>query len=144
MDWVAGSRMHVIEIVLLRAFTTVPMYFMGYSEQALYAYIFFVYLFSVFVHSNLRFHFGFLQHILCTPRFHHWHHGIERESININYAVHFPILDRIFGTYHMPGDEWPIGYGISGHPVPRGYFSQFKYPFQKPQKSAPAEPDGDS
>lgn len=134
MDWIAGSRMHVFEIVLLRAFTTVPMYFMGYSESALYAYIFFVYLFSVFVHSNIRFHFGFLQHILCTPRFHHWHHGVEKEAININYAVHFPILDRLFGTYHMPGEEWPIGYGISGHPVPHGYVSQFKYPFQKKSK----------
>lgn len=134
MDWIAGSRMHVFEIVLLRAFTTVPMYFMGYSESALYAYIFFVYLFSVFVHSNIRFHFGFLQNILCTPRFHHWHHGVEKEAININYAVHFPILDRLFGTYHMPGEEWPIGYGISGHPVPHGYVSQFKYPFQKKSK----------
>jgi sterol desaturase/sphingolipid hydroxylase (fatty acid hydroxylase superfamily) len=144
MDWIAGSRMHVCEIVLLRAFTTVPMYFMGYSEQALYAYIFFVYLFSVFVHSNLRFHFGFMQHILCTPRFHHWHHGVEKESININYAVHFPILDRLFGTHHLPGEDWPVGYGISGHPVPRGYFSQFKYPFQKQTKPEPAQPDGDS
>jgi sterol desaturase/sphingolipid hydroxylase (fatty acid hydroxylase superfamily) len=144
MDWIAGSRMHVCEIVLLRAFTTVPMYFMGYSESALYAYIFFVYLFSVFVHSNVRFHFKFMQHILCTPRFHHWHHGVEKESININYAVHFPILDRIFGTYHMPGEEWPVGYGIKGHPVPRGYFAQFKYPFQKQAKTEPAEPDGNS
>jgi sterol desaturase/sphingolipid hydroxylase (fatty acid hydroxylase superfamily) len=144
MDWVAGSRMHVFEIVLLRAFTTVPMYFMGYAESALYAYIFFVYLFSVFVHSNVRFHFGFLQYILCTPRFHHWHHGVEKKSININYAVHFPIIDRIFGTYHMPDEEWPEGYGIAGHPVPGGYFSQFKYPFQTQEKPEPAEPDGDS
>lgn len=144
MDWVAGSRMHVFEIVLLRAFTTVPMYFMGYSESALYAYIFFVYLFSVFVHSNIRFHFGFMQYILCTPRFHHWHHGVEKESININYAVHFPILDRVFGTYHMPGEEWPEGYGIAGHPVPHGYFSQFKYPFQKSANSEQTPSDGDS
>lgn len=144
MDWIAGSRMHVFEIVLLRAFTTVPMYFMGYSEPALYAYIFFVYLFSVFVHSNIRFHFGFMQHILCTPRFHHWHHGVEKESININYAVHFPILDRLFGTYHMPGEEWPKGYGIAGHPVPHGYFSQFRYPFQKHVKTEPAKSGDDS
>jgi sterol desaturase/sphingolipid hydroxylase (fatty acid hydroxylase superfamily) len=142
MDWIAGSRMHVFEIVLLRAFTTVPMYFMGYSEPALYAYIFFVYLFSVFVHSNVRFQFELMQHILCTPRFHHWHHGVEKESININYAVHFPILDRLFGTYHMPGEEWPVGYGISGHPVPSGYFAQFRYPFQKHVKAEPVESDG--
>jgi len=35
MDWIAGSCMHLYVIVLLRAFTTVPMYFMGYSGPAL-------------------------------------------------------------------------------------------------------------
>ena len=131
MDWIAGSRMHFIEIVLLRAFTTLPMYVLGFQEPALYAYIFFVYLLSTFVHSNLRFHFGFLQYVLVTPRFHHWHHGIEKEAINVNYAVHFPILDRMFGTYHFPKDEWPEGYGIAGHPIPQGYWKQFLYPFQR-------------
>ena len=134
MDWIAGSRMHLFEIILLRAFTTIPMYALGFSEAALYGYIFFVYLLSVFVHSNLRFHFGPLQYVLATPRFHHWHHGIEKEAININYAVHFPLLDRLFGTYHMPGDEWPEGYGIAGHPVPLGYWKQFWYPFKKEKK----------
>ncbi|MEQ8208360.1 MAG: sterol desaturase family protein [Lacipirellulaceae bacterium] len=134
MDWIAGSRMHLFEIILLRAFTTIPMYALGFSEAALYGYIFFVYLLSVFVHSNLSFHFGPLQYVLATPRFHHWHHGIEKEAININYAVHFPLLDRLFGTYHMPGDEWPEGYGIAGHPVPLGYWKQFWYPFKREKK----------
>lgn len=137
MDWLAGSRMHLVEIVLLRAFTTLPMYVMGFAEPALYGYIFFVYLLSTFVHSNVRFHFGFLQHVIATPRFHHWHHGIEKEAINVNYAVHFPLLDKLFGTHHLPGDEWPEGYGIASHPVPSGYWKQFLYPFQKsPRPSA--------
>ncbi len=136
MDWIAGSRMHFIEVILLRAFTTLPMYLMGYSESALYAYIFFVYLISVFVHSNLRIKFGFVTHLIATPRFHHWHHGIDREAINVNYAVHFPILDRLFGTYHLPKDEWPTGYGIAGHPVPRGWWSQLWYPFTRSEKQA--------
>ena len=145
MDWIAGSRMHFIEILLLRTFTTLPMYTMGFSESALYGYIFFVYLFSVFVHANIRYHFGFMQYVVATPRFHHWHHGIDREAININYAVHFPVLDRLFGTYHLPDDEWPEGYGIAGHPVPRGYWKQFWYPFSKGQEdSVPSLSDDDS
>ena len=85
----------------------------------------------MFVYSNVRFHFGLLQYILCTPRCYHWHHCAEKESININYAVYFPILARLFGTYHMPGEEWPEGHRIKDHPVLHRYFSQFKYPFQK-------------
>ncbi len=68
---------------------------------------------------------------MATPRFHHWHHGIEKEAINVNYAVHFPVLDRLFGTYHLPAEAWPEGYGIEDHPVPHGYWHQFLYPFRK-------------
>lgn len=132
MDWVAGSRMHVVEIVLLRGMTVIPMYVLGFSEPALYAYIFFVYLFSTFVHSNLRWNFGPWSYWFVTPRFHHWHHGIEREAIDVNFAVHFPVLDRLFGTYYLPADgKWPEGYGIGGHPVPKGFVRQFLYPFRR-------------
>jgi len=141
MDWIAGSRMHLFEIILLRAFTTLPMYVLGFSEAALYAYIFFVYLLSVFVHSNIRFSFGILQYIVATPRFHHWHHGIEREAININYAVHFPFLDRLFGTHYLPEEEWPDEYGIAGHPVPPGYWQQFLYPFRSKQQEPEYQDD---
>ena len=72
---------------------------LGFTEPALNAYILFVYLHSTFVHANVRFDFGCLEHVSCTPRFHHWHHGIEKEAIDVNFAVHFPLLDRLFGTY---------------------------------------------
>ena len=137
MDWVAGSRMHFLEIVCLRGFTIIPMYILGFGEAAMYAYIFFVYLLSTFVHSNLRFNFGFFQYILVTPRFHHWHHGIEREAIDVNFAVHFPFLDRLFGTYHMPADgRWPGGYGLADNPVPKGFWKQLLYPFRREKAKA--------
>ena len=40
-----------------------------------------------------------------------------------------PVLDRIFGTQHLPGDEWPAEYGIHGDPVPEGYVDQTMWPF---------------
>jgi sterol desaturase/sphingolipid hydroxylase (fatty acid hydroxylase superfamily) len=130
LDWLAGSRMHLLEIVVLRGSTVIPMYVLGFSEPALYAYLFFVYLFSTLVHANLRLKFGFLQYWFVTPRFHHWHHGIEKEAIDVNFAVHFPLLDRLFGTYYLPADgSWPRGYGIENHPVPKGFLRQLLYPF---------------
>jgi len=53
----------------------------------------------------------------------------------VNFAVHFPLFDRLFGTYFLPKDRWPEGYGIGGHPVPKGYLAQFKYPFRRPAKT---------
>jgi sterol desaturase/sphingolipid hydroxylase (fatty acid hydroxylase superfamily) len=131
MDWMAGARMHFMEIVVLRAFTVVPMFILGYSQAALSFYIFYVYLHSTFVHANFGGNFSMIGKYIVTPRFHHWHHGIDKEAINVNFAIHFPLLDRIFGTYHLPKDEWPSGYGIAGHPVPKGYWNQFMYPFRK-------------
>lgn len=135
MDWVAGSRMHFFEIVFLRGFTVIPMYVLGFSEPALYAYLFFVYLFSTLVHSNLRVRFGWFDRVFVTPRFHHWHHGIEKEAIDVNFAVHFPVLDWIFGTYYLPKEEWPSGYGIK-QPMPKGFIKQFLYPFVREQPAA--------
>jgi sterol desaturase/sphingolipid hydroxylase (fatty acid hydroxylase superfamily) len=131
MDWLAGSRMHFLEIVTLRGCTLIPMYVLGFTAPAMYGYIFFVYLFSTFVHANMGFNFGFLTYWFVTPRYHHWHHGIEKEAIDVNFAVHFPLLDRLFGTFYLPADgRWPAGYGID-QPMPKGFFKQFLYPFSR-------------
>ena len=132
MDWIAGARMHFFEILALRSTTVNPMIVLGFSQGAVNAYILVVYLYATFVHSNLGWKFGFLEKLLVTPRFHHWHHGIEKEAIDVNFAVHFPLFDKIFGTHHMPENgRWPSGYGIGGHPVPKGYWQQFLHPFQR-------------
>jgi len=132
MDWIAGARMHFLEILVLRGTTVIPMIVLGFSQDAVNAYILVVYLYATFVHSNLGWKFGFLEKLLVTPRFHHWHHGIEKEAIDVNFAVHFPFFDKIFGTHHMPENgRWPEGYGIGGHPVPKGYWQQFLHPFRR-------------
>lgn len=134
MDWLAGSRMHLLEIICLRGCTVIPMYVLGFADPALYGYIFTVYLFSTLVHANLRTNFGRLERFLVTPRFHHWHHGIEKEAIDVNFAVHFPLFDRLFGTYHLPEDgRWPEGYGIKTE-MPKGFVRQHLYPFVRERK----------
>jgi sterol desaturase/sphingolipid hydroxylase (fatty acid hydroxylase superfamily) len=137
MDWMAGARMHFIEIFALRSLTVIPMYVLGFSSTAMHSYILLVYLYSTFVHANLGWRLRAIEKILVTPRFHHWHHGIEPAAVDVNFAVHFPILDRLFGTYHLPKDAWPRGYGIPGHPVPLGYLPQFAYPFSRSTQQPP-------
>jgi sterol desaturase/sphingolipid hydroxylase (fatty acid hydroxylase superfamily) len=135
MDWLAGSRMHLFEIIGLRSMTVIPMYVLGFSESSLHIYILFVYLNATYLHSNIRFNIEFLKSFIATPRFHHWHHGIEKEAINVNFSIHFPWLDKLFGTYYMPPNKWPKGYGINKHPVPNGYLKQFLYPLKFSNKS---------
>ena len=74
--------------------------------------------------------FGLLRWVMATPQCHHWHHGADREAVDKNFAVHLPLLDRMFGTCYLPGDRWPSAYRLSeGKPVPNGYVRQFVDPF---------------
>lgn len=81
------------------------------------AYLLIVDFYSSFIHANLNVSPAWLERFMVTPRFHHWHHGIEKEAIDVNFAIHFPWLDRLFGTHYMPEQAWPSGYGIKGHPA---------------------------
>jgi len=131
MDWMAAARMHFAEILILRGTTVIPMIVLGFADVAVHAYILIVYVHSALLHANVGWELGRVGRFLATPRFHHWHHGVEREAIDVNFAIHFPLLDRLFGTYHLPEGRWPQGYGIEGHPVPRSYWAQFCYPLRR-------------
>jgi lathosterol oxidase len=129
MDWLAGSRLHLVDIVVTRAVAFLPLYFMGFSPAALYSYLVFASAQAIFIHANVGFRFGPLRHLLVTPQFHHWHHTAQPEALDKNFAVHLPVIDRIFGTHYLPGDTWPERYGIAGSPVPDGYWKQLLLPF---------------
>ena len=57
----------------------------------------------------------------------------------MNFAIHFPWIDKIFGTFHLPKDRWPKDYGIPEE-VPRRYFGQFLYPWTRTGKKTNQEP----
>lgn len=140
MDWLAGSRMHFVEIILLRAITSLPLLTLGFSPSVMQAYIGFIYVWSSLLHANVGGNFDRLGHWVATPRFHHWHHGLEREAFDVNFAIHFPWLDKLFGTFHLPPGRWPENYGIP-EDVPKSYWGQAAYPWTRKGKSdeAPAE-----
>lgn len=142
LDWLAGARMHFVEIAILRGLTAVPMFTLGFDPAAIQAYLLIVYFSSSFIHSNIGWKMGWAERFIVTPRFHHWHHGSDREAVDINYASHFPIYDWLFGTHHLPEDRWPENYGVIGNTVPKGYVRQFFYPFQKAKPVDPTSQAG--
>ncbi|WP_238321618.1 sterol desaturase family protein [Halocynthiibacter namhaensis] len=132
MDWLAGARMHFLEIGVLRGLTAVPMFTLGFKPEAIQAYVLVVYFYSSFVHANIGWNLKSVERFLVTPRFHHWHHGKERAAIDVNFSIHFPLYDWLFGTHHMPEDgTWPKKYGVMGKKMPKGFWKQFMYPFRR-------------
>jgi len=129
MDWLAGSRLHLVDVVVTRATSFVPLFLMGFSPGPLMAYLTFVAFHAVFIHANLRPRLRPLRWLVATPLFHHWHHAADAEGIDVNFAVHLPWIDRLFGTAHLP-DRWPGAYGIAGNPVPEGWARQLADPFR--------------
>jgi lathosterol oxidase len=129
MDWLAASRLHLVDIAVTRAVGFVPVYVLGFAPGPTYAYLVFVSFQAILIHANVSFAFGPLRWLLATPQFHHWHHAAESEAVDKNFAVHLPAIDWVFGTFYLPGRRWPARYGLEGDPVPEGYGRQLVYPF---------------
>ena len=136
LDWLAGSRLHLIDIFVTRAFAFIPLYVMGFSEKVTVTVVIFIAFQAVFIHSNTNLNFGFLKYIFATPQYHHWHHSDDPKTYNKNFAVHLPLIDLMFGTYYLPGNEWPAGYGIQ-ETLPTGYLGQLRHPFAGLLKKPP-------
>jgi sterol desaturase/sphingolipid hydroxylase (fatty acid hydroxylase superfamily) len=131
MDWLAGSRLHLVDVILTRGLTYVPIFVLGFSNAALMVYVFLVAAQATFIHANVRWQFRAVRRLVATPAFHHWHHSADREAVDKNFSVHTPIWDLLFRTYYLP-DEWPTRYGLSGRrDVPSSWIKQLTYPLAR-------------
>jgi lathosterol oxidase len=131
MDWLAGSRLHLVDVVGTRAAAFAPLLLLGFSPAALSAYLLWVAVQATVIHANVGWRFGWLERVLVAPRFHHWHHAAEPEARDRNFAVHWAWLDRLFGTLHLPDERWPARYGIDGERVPDGWGAQLVWPLRQ-------------
>lgn len=129
MDWMAGSRQHVIEVVLTRSLVLAPIYVLGFSKEVIDIYIIIVGFQAVFNHANVSVRLGPLSKIIVTPNFHHWHHSQDKEALDRNYAAHFAFIDHLFGTAVKADRKWPDHYGVKGDYMPAGFIKQQSFPF---------------
>ena len=127
LDWIAGSRSHFVDDTLVRGLVLAPL-MLGFSQSIILGYLVFVTLHATWVHCNFSPNVKWLEKFLIMPRFHHWHHTSQKEGIDKNFAIHFPWIDKIFGTYYYP-DTWPEKYGLDGEEVSPNFVGQTIDPF---------------
>jgi sterol desaturase/sphingolipid hydroxylase (fatty acid hydroxylase superfamily) len=142
LDWLAAARLHPVDQAFGRACIVVPLFALGFTRGTFGALLVVFTLQAIFIHANVRFTFGRLRYVFATPEFHHWHHSADPRAYNSNFAGELPVLDKVFGTLHLPardgseGARWPDAYGIA-EPAPAGYFRQLSWPFHGAPHTGP-------
>jgi sterol desaturase/sphingolipid hydroxylase (fatty acid hydroxylase superfamily) len=129
LDWMAGSRLHLFEVITTRVAVLGMLYVMGFSKQVMDVYIIIVGFQAVLNHSNVKLPWGPLKYLIVTPDFHHWHHSSDKEALDRNYAAHFAFIDYLFGTAVKSDRRFPEKYGVLGDYMPQGYVKQQLFPF---------------
>jgi sterol desaturase/sphingolipid hydroxylase (fatty acid hydroxylase superfamily) len=133
LDWLAGHRDHVLDQTFSAAAQVVPLYLLGFSSEAMVIWAFVFFLQAHLQHANVALDFGPLNHIIATPRFHHWHHSNDPAMRDINFSGQLQFMDWLFGTRKLPAG-YPEHYGTD-EPVPELYHQQFIWPLL-PRRSA--------
>jgi sterol desaturase/sphingolipid hydroxylase (fatty acid hydroxylase superfamily) len=127
MDWVAAGRLHPLDSAFTQAFAIAPLLVLGYDAGVFGGATVIVALLAIFQHANVRLRFPVLRWIVPTPEWHHWHHALDDEARNTNFGL--PVVDKLFGTAHLPKGRRPTGFGTDD-PVPQGsYLRHLAYPF---------------
>jgi sterol desaturase/sphingolipid hydroxylase (fatty acid hydroxylase superfamily) len=132
LDWLAGSRLHMLEIIVTRIAVLTPLFLLGFDKRVVDMYIVIVGFQAVFNHANVHIPWGPLKYLIVTPDFHHWHHSSEQVAIDRNYAAHFAFIDHLLGTAVKTDQQFPAAYGVVGSTIPEGFLKQQAYPFRKP------------
>jgi len=139
MDWLVNTRAHPVDMIFPRICGFIPTIFLGLARPlgqttdwpTLIA-IFIGVFWGFFIHANLRWRFGWLERLIATPAFHHWHHTNDGPAcVNKNYAAMLPWIDWLFGTLLLPS-SLPGRYGCDTRMAPR-LAAQLLQPFTMPK-----------
>lgn len=131
MDWLAGSRQHILELIVTRVGVLGILYVLGFEKNVMDMYIVIVGFQAVFNHANVHLPWGPVKYLIVTPDFHHWHHSSDDVAIDRNYAAHYAFLDHLFGTAIKGQTGFPEKYGVQGDYMPDGFLKQLMFPFKK-------------
>ena len=137
LDWLVNTRAHPVDLMVARIVPLVPLLVFGLRQPGLRdmeavaaLYLTLTTVWAFFVHANVRVRLGPLEHVVTSPAFHHWHHHHEAGAPqHCNFASLLPVLDRLFGTWHLPRDRLPDIYGAAD-PLPPTLGAQLLSPFR--------------
>ena len=144
LDWLVNTRAHPLDLVFARVVSALPILVLGLRqptpefERLVAGYATLTTVWAFFVHANVRWRLSWVEQVVATPAFHHWHHADDTPAcLDKNYAALFPWIDRLFGTYNLPPDRLPSSYGARRR-LPSTLAAQLLSPFVREGAAAEA------
>lgn len=132
VDWLSTDRFHPINhyitaflnLIILTALFADP--YVSATAMALRRK------YGLFIHSNIRISYGYLNFVFVSPLFHRWHHSDSEAAFNRNYSTFFSFFDLIFRTFYLSTEKKdPASFGFYGGKLTKGLIGQTIYPFLK-------------
>ena len=130
LDWLASARVHPLETVWTRTISVLPLFLLGFSPKLTAGLAGFIAIYPIFIHSNVRWGYGWIGYVVASPAFHRWHHSADSGALNKNYSALLPLYDFLFGAAHFPKTGKPERYGLAGEQAPESFARQLIWPFR--------------
>lgn len=127
VTWLTSMRWHPINLLTVRGLAGSLMLLMGFPVYALIFNSMMRGYYGYFIHTDLPITFGKWGRHIVSPAMHRWHHSAEEKAFDKNFAEFFAVIDRMFGTFYLPGPcEGPLGVSDDMQPTLK---SQIGYAF---------------
>jgi len=129
VDFLAGARSHVVEIIINQTIEFAPIILLGAAPEVIPIKALIDAMFGMFIHANVNVKMGKLKYFLNSPELHLWHHANYLEVFHANFGTKLSIWDYLFKTVYNPGhapgnkpENWGLGYDY-----PKDYFLQHAF-----------------
>ena len=129
IDFLAGSRSHVLEIIINQTIEFAPIILLGAAPEVIPIKALLDAVFGMFIHANINVKMGKLKYFINSPELHLWHHANYTEVFHANFATKFSFWDHLFNTAYDPGHapgDLPENWGL-GYEYPKDYFLQHAF-----------------
>lgn len=129
IDFLSGSRSHIVEILINQTIEFAPIIILGADPMVVPIKAMLDAMFGMFIHANINVKMGKLKYFLNSPELHLWHHANYQEVFHANFSTKFSVWDHLFGTVYDPGfapGNEPENWGLY-YDYPKDYFLQHAF-----------------
>jgi sterol desaturase/sphingolipid hydroxylase (fatty acid hydroxylase superfamily) len=126
VDFLEGSRSHVLEIIINQTIEFLPIIVLKADPAVLPIKAMLDAVSGMFIHANIDIKMGRWKYIFNSPELHLWHHANYQEVFHANFSTKFATWDYLFGTIYDPhkkpennDEKWGLYYDF-----PKDYFLQ--------------------